>query len=249
MTHTIEVWSDHMNLQGFMKQPRINGRQARWLIYLTPYDFVIRHRPGSMNPADGPSRRPDLTRPAGKIPSLVQTDLLASKLITTDSDLTEGLCDVAKCQLCVIAKEIPDFRPWEADRPELDDTEARSEYDSTLCNTVRATQRVNAASPLGVKPRGRWDLDNRDTIGLRTPTQTVQVLCTLPRAEDSETGHLIELVRLQAVTRREAKKATQNKDPPKSKDSTWSDRPDFKIPGNRPPVYPAQEGATEGPRL
>ena len=27
--HTIEVWSDHMNLQGFMKQPRINGRQAR----------------------------------------------------------------------------------------------------------------------------------------------------------------------------------------------------------------------------
>ncbi len=58
-SQTIEVWSDHMNLQGFMKQPRINGRQARWLIYLTPYDFIIRHRPGLLNPADGPSRRPD----------------------------------------------------------------------------------------------------------------------------------------------------------------------------------------------
>jgi hypothetical protein len=57
--HLIEVWSDHMNLQGFMKQPRINGRQARWLVYLTPYDVVIRHRPGLLNPADGPSRRPD----------------------------------------------------------------------------------------------------------------------------------------------------------------------------------------------
>src|SRR6266487_5388324 len=26
--HTIEVWSDYQNLQGFMKQPRVNGRQA-----------------------------------------------------------------------------------------------------------------------------------------------------------------------------------------------------------------------------
>jgi RNase H-like domain found in reverse transcriptase len=40
--HPIEVWSDHQNLQGFMK---INGRQARWLIYLSPYNFTIRHRP------------------------------------------------------------------------------------------------------------------------------------------------------------------------------------------------------------
>jgi RNase H-like domain found in reverse transcriptase len=46
-----EVWSDHQNLQGFMKQPKINGRQARWLIYLSPYDFTIRHRPGKLNPA------------------------------------------------------------------------------------------------------------------------------------------------------------------------------------------------------
>ena len=42
--HPIEVWSDHQNLQGFMKQPKINGRQARWLIYLSPYDFTIPSR-------------------------------------------------------------------------------------------------------------------------------------------------------------------------------------------------------------
>jgi hypothetical protein len=57
--HTIKVWSDHLNLQSFMKQPKINGRQARWLIYLTLYDFLIHHRPGLLNPADGPLRRPD----------------------------------------------------------------------------------------------------------------------------------------------------------------------------------------------
>ena len=55
----IEVQSDHQNLQSFMKQPRINSRQARWLIFLTLYNFIIRHRPGLLNPADGLSRQPD----------------------------------------------------------------------------------------------------------------------------------------------------------------------------------------------
>jgi len=85
--HTIEVWSDHYNLQGFMKQPRINGRQARWLVYLTPYDFIIYHRPGSQNPADAPSRRPDylaLDKPSGA--SLVK-DTLAKRLSSNQSPL------------------------------------------------------------------------------------------------------------------------------------------------------------------
>ena len=41
-----------------MKQPKLNGRQARWCIYLAPYNF-IKHRAGKLNPADAPSRRPD----------------------------------------------------------------------------------------------------------------------------------------------------------------------------------------------
>ena len=65
-----------MNLQGFIKQPRINGRQARWLIYLTLYDFIIRHRPGILNPVDGLSRRPDyFLSPAGEIASQSQGSL------------------------------------------------------------------------------------------------------------------------------------------------------------------------------
>jgi transposase InsO family protein len=55
----IEVWSDHENLKRFMSQTVLNGRQARWLIQLAPYDFTIHYRRGSLNPADGPSRRPD----------------------------------------------------------------------------------------------------------------------------------------------------------------------------------------------
>ena len=40
-----------------MRQPRLNGRQARWCMYLTPFEFVIKHRPGKSNPADGLSRQ------------------------------------------------------------------------------------------------------------------------------------------------------------------------------------------------
>ena len=42
-----------------MSQNRLNGRQTRWLIKLLPYDFHLFYRKEALNPADGPSRRPD----------------------------------------------------------------------------------------------------------------------------------------------------------------------------------------------
>ena len=62
----IEVWSDHANLKRFMSQTVLNGRQARWLIQLAPYDFTIQYRRGTLNPADGPSRRPDYMTEQGE---------------------------------------------------------------------------------------------------------------------------------------------------------------------------------------
>ncbi|EDN10041.1 hypothetical protein HCAG_05844 [Histoplasma mississippiense (nom. inval.)] len=57
--YPIQVWSDHANLQYFMTTKELNRRQARWAEALSAYDFVLLHRPGSKNPADGPSRRAD----------------------------------------------------------------------------------------------------------------------------------------------------------------------------------------------
>ena len=42
----------------------------------------------------------------------------------------------------------------------------------------------------------------------------------MPIAEDSEAGHLLELVRLQTVTRQGARKATQNENPLVNKTAT-----------------------------
>ena len=55
-----EIWTDHKNLEYFMKAQKLNRRQARWALYLSQFDFTLKHVPGMrMGKADGLSRRPD----------------------------------------------------------------------------------------------------------------------------------------------------------------------------------------------
>jgi len=61
-----EILTDHMNLKWFMETKVLNHRQVRSYLVLSQYDFVLNHRPGSTNPADGPSRRPDYMAEAQK---------------------------------------------------------------------------------------------------------------------------------------------------------------------------------------
>ena len=53
-----EVLTDHQNLTYFKKPQNLNRRQARWVMDLQEYDFVIKYRPGKANmKADLLSRR------------------------------------------------------------------------------------------------------------------------------------------------------------------------------------------------
>lgn len=61
-SHTVTVYTDHKNLEVFMSTKVLNRRQARWAELLAGYDFVLAHTPGTKNPADGPSRRPDYAK-------------------------------------------------------------------------------------------------------------------------------------------------------------------------------------------
>jgi len=55
-----EIWSDHKNLEYFMSNQKLNRRQARWTLYLSRFDFILKHVPGGkMRKADGLSRRLD----------------------------------------------------------------------------------------------------------------------------------------------------------------------------------------------
>ena len=55
-----EIWTDHKNLEYFIKAQKLNKRQTRWALYLSRFDFMLKHVPGSkMEKADSLSRRPD----------------------------------------------------------------------------------------------------------------------------------------------------------------------------------------------
>ena len=55
-----EIWTDHKNLEYFMKAQKLNRRQARWSLYLSRFDFALKHVAGkSMRRADSLSRRVD----------------------------------------------------------------------------------------------------------------------------------------------------------------------------------------------
>jgi hypothetical protein len=58
--HSIKVLTDHKNLKYFCVAQKLNRRQARWLLYLSCFDFTLQHKPGtSMGKPDALSRRAD----------------------------------------------------------------------------------------------------------------------------------------------------------------------------------------------
>jgi len=55
-----KIWTDHKNLEYFMKAQKLNPRQARWALYLSRFDFTLKHVLGSkMEKTDSLSKRPD----------------------------------------------------------------------------------------------------------------------------------------------------------------------------------------------
>jgi len=55
-----EIWTDHKNLEYFMKAQKLNQRQMRWSLYLLRFDFALKYVAGkSIGRADSLSRRVD----------------------------------------------------------------------------------------------------------------------------------------------------------------------------------------------
>src|ERR1051325_9799078 len=89
--HTLIIWSDHENLTKWREPQQLNRRQARWMLYLERFNYVIKHLPGTKNVlADALSRRPDLT-PDG--PDNTETTAIPSdKFINfIDNDIIEDI--------------------------------------------------------------------------------------------------------------------------------------------------------------
>jgi len=55
-----EIWTDHRNLEYFMEAKKLNRRQARWVLYLSRFNFNLVYKPGpTMGKADALSRCAD----------------------------------------------------------------------------------------------------------------------------------------------------------------------------------------------
>ena len=59
-THSVEIWTDHKNLEYFITAKKLNCHQARWSLHLARFDFLLHYRPGrTMGKPDALSRRAD----------------------------------------------------------------------------------------------------------------------------------------------------------------------------------------------
>ena len=41
--YKFKIWTDHKNLEYFMKTQKLNQRQAQWALYLLRFDFTLKH--------------------------------------------------------------------------------------------------------------------------------------------------------------------------------------------------------------
>lgn len=81
--HPVEIWSDHLNLTYFKQPQRLTPRQARWSLYLSQFDFVLKHVPGKLlGRADALSQRVDLNpgESEDKTQTLLPTHLFVAAL-------------------------------------------------------------------------------------------------------------------------------------------------------------------------
>ena len=55
-----KIWTDHKNLEYFIKVQKLNWKQVKWALYLSRFDFTLKYVPGSkIGKTDSLSRRPD----------------------------------------------------------------------------------------------------------------------------------------------------------------------------------------------
>ena len=89
--HIVDVLTDHSNLNMFMSTHKLTRRQVRWALDLSAFDFRLVYRKGTLNPADGLSRRPDYQRDAELEDSMTDnTSALQRMLFPTVVAVGEG---------------------------------------------------------------------------------------------------------------------------------------------------------------
>ena len=123
-----EIWSDHKNLEYWRTTRDLTRRQARWALYLSRFDFVIRHKPGKTNlAADALSRNPEHQRDDGS-DNHDQIVLKPERFITLSASYSRGHAGV------------------EGDRALLKRIRECSERDEEVATAIQTIQKLGPKS-------------------------------------------------------------------------------------------------------
>ena len=99
--HPVRVLTDHNNLTNFLMKKTLSGRDARWWETLSAYHLKILHRPGRLNPADVPLRRPNYKQAkwSNQPPSAGCECSPDGSLWVLSANRLGTLCDLSTCLL------------------------------------------------------------------------------------------------------------------------------------------------------
>jgi len=99
-----KVWTNHKNLEYFISNQKLNHRQAQWALYLSRFNFILKHISGSkMGKADRLSRRPDWevgVEKDNEEQMLVKKEWLEAKRIRVTEVVIEGVDLLDKVKKC-----------------------------------------------------------------------------------------------------------------------------------------------------
>jgi transposase InsO family protein len=139
--YPVEVLSDHANLQTFMKQPKLNGRQARWLMFLTPFEFTIRHRSGKTNPADGLSRKPNASRdvPVAELTTPIQERFTGDSEVSTQRTAVKKMNTGQDVPATEATQDVPEDMKASQDEPATEHSESGTPELSNKKDSRRAS--------------------------------------------------------------------------------------------------------------
>ena len=173
--HPIKVLTDHANLR-YIGTKALTRRQARWSLTLSAYDFELEYRPGTSNPADGPSRRPDYAKEdevtlLDRIPTLQvklqhaqrKQDGLSSQDPTggTDRSLPQGTDGPEHLvPRLLAAKAARDETPYEPPTGDLRELLRETQQNDALARQVRqALTQAGTTPSKQVAEDGKWSED------------------------------------------------------------------------------------------
>ena len=140
MNHHVTVYTDHAPLKHLQTQPIVAPRIARWLDFLSDFDLDFVPIPGTKNPADAVSRRPDyledfLQRQA----ELAKQQEAQRKKSETDDPITPPI-DNRHLDTLFHTVDYPTFSAMTV------------QHDNTSCNCALPSRAVNSSPLWGNTP-------------------------------------------------------------------------------------------------